>query len=114
MEFLSILKENNIDVNLLQKNLKNIGFDIARFEGVAKEQLPLLIELFKTTLSIIPGKSSRNEKVALQVKLKNILKGLPVKATVKPIKERTGKKQPVKSQRECWGRLNFTTIKSTI
>ncbi|MCD8080340.1 MAG: DEAD/DEAH box helicase [Bacteroides sp.] len=78
MTLFSILNDHHIDADLLRKGLKNIGLELSRFEGVAEEQLPLLIELFKTALTIDPHKSSRFMKLDLRKKLDHILKNRPV------------------------------------
>lgn len=63
----------DINIENLNKGLKCIGFDLSKFDEVAIERIPALIELFEKVVDI-NTKSNRFLKLDLRLKLERILK----------------------------------------
>jgi len=78
MQLSNILNTENINIDQLQKGLKHIGFNLSRFAGVAEEQIPGLLKLFKIAVDIDPKTSTKFTKMDLRSKLEKVLKGQPI------------------------------------
>lgn len=74
MELDNILNTDNINIEQLQKGLKHIGLNLSRFDGVAEEQVPGLLALFKLVVNIDATKITKLEKMDIRSKLEKILK----------------------------------------
>ncbi len=93
MDLINILNTENINIEQLQKGLKHIGLNLSRFDGVAEEQVPSLIELFKIAVDIDPKNTTKFTKMDLRSKLEKVLKGKPINnhSNTLATKEITGK-----------------------
>lgn len=67
-----LIKEN-IDIERLEKGLKYVGLELAKFDDVEENQIPLLIQLFRSVIDIEP-KSSKYTKIDLRIRLDKIIK----------------------------------------
>lgn len=86
MELDNILNTENINIEQLQKGLKHIGLNLSRFDGVAEEQVPVLLELFIRAVDIDPQKATKFEKLDLRSKLEKVLKGKSIIITKEAVK----------------------------
>jgi RecQ family ATP-dependent DNA helicase len=100
MDLYNILNTENINVEQLQKGLKHIGLNLSRFDSVAEEQVPGLIELFKIAVDIDPKNTTKFTKMDLRSKLEKVLKGKPINnhSNTLATKEVTEKKVILKEQ----------------
>lgn len=100
MDLNNILNTENINVEQLQKGLKYIGLNLSRFDGVAEEQVPGLIKLFKIAVDIDPKNTTKFTKMDLRSKLEKVLKGKPINnhSNTVAAKEVTEKKVILKEQ----------------
>lgn len=100
MDLINILNTENINIEQLQKGLKHIGLNLSRFDGVAAEQVPGLIELFKIAVDIDPKNTTKFTKMDIRSKLEKVLKGKPINnhSNTLATKEVTEKKVILKEQ----------------
>lgn len=75
MTLLEILNKETIDIERLNKGLKYIGLNLAKFDKVAEEQIPFLIQLLRSVVELDPT-SSKFTKMDLRLKLNKLIKGL--------------------------------------
>ena len=78
MKLNNLINNENINIELLQKGLKHIGLNLSKFDGVAEEQVPVLIALFKIAVDIDPKTTTKFNKMDLRSKLEKVLKGHPI------------------------------------
>ena len=100
MDLINILNTENINIEQLQKGLKHIGLNLSRFDGVAEEKIPVLIELFKIAVDIDPKTSTKFAKIDLRSKLEKVLKGQQViiKNSIEVSEKISAKKEVYKQQ----------------
>lgn len=74
MDLNNILNSENINIEHLQKSLKEIGLNLSRFDGIAEEQIPSVIGLFKIAVNTDLKSTTRLTRMDLRSKLEKVLK----------------------------------------
>ncbi len=112
MELATILNDESVNIEHLQKGLKHIGLNLSKFDCINEDQIPDLLELFKIAVDIDSKTTNKFIKMDIRSKLDKILKGQPVNThnNSVAIKEITEKKfvetEKIKNTRQ---NLNFTS-----
>jgi Cold shock proteins len=73
MTVLETLNKEFNDIERLKEGLKYIGLNLAKFDKVAEEQIPLLIQLFRSVIEL-ESTSSKFAKMDLRLKLNKLIK----------------------------------------
>lgn len=72
MELNTYLKNENINIEQLQKGLKHIGLELSKFETVAQAQIPDLMLLFRKAVDIDPKTTTWNAGMELRSKFEKV------------------------------------------
>lgn len=89
MNLTEIIESENLNIEQLQNGLQFLGLNLAQFNKVQESQIPILVKVFKSVISVDPHATTKFVKMDLRANLDKILKGQDVNIHNSPIENKT-------------------------
>jgi RecQ family ATP-dependent DNA helicase len=82
MELVTILNNNNINIEKVEEALINFGHSLSEFEQIPEAQIPILTAVFKELVNLDLKQADLTSKIELRVKIRRIINGYNISDTV--------------------------------